>query len=169
MADNFTANAGSGGSTFAADDVGAGLLVPRVKVTQGADGTATDVSSSAPLPTALHAATTGGLSMHSITSAASTNATNVKASAGKLHGWVITNKAASNLWVKIYNTAGTPTAGSGTPVIRLMIPTGGGQTFNSDIGITFGTGIGYTTVTTAPDSGSTSVAADDLQINLFYI
>lgn len=49
MADNFVANAGSGGSTFAADDVSS-VLYPRVKISWGSDGTATDASVSAPLP-----------------------------------------------------------------------------------------------------------------------
>lgn len=47
MADNVAITAGSG-TTIAADDV-AGVLFQRVKLTQGADGSATDVSSAAPL------------------------------------------------------------------------------------------------------------------------
>lgn len=50
MSDNFTANAGSGGSTFASDDVG-GVQHPRIKVEWGVDGTVNDASASAPLPT----------------------------------------------------------------------------------------------------------------------
>lgn len=49
MADNFVANAGSGGSTFAADDIG-GVLYPRVKVTFGTDGASSDVGTGAPMP-----------------------------------------------------------------------------------------------------------------------
>ena len=49
MADNFVANAGSGGSTFAADDI-TSVLYPRVKPAWGADGSATDASVAAPLP-----------------------------------------------------------------------------------------------------------------------
>lgn len=51
MADNFTANAGSGGSTFAADDIGS-VLYPRVKIAHGADGSATDASAASPMPVA---------------------------------------------------------------------------------------------------------------------
>lgn len=47
--DNFVANAGSGGDTFAADDVG-GIKYPRVKPSWGADNSATDTSVAAPLP-----------------------------------------------------------------------------------------------------------------------
>ena len=49
MADNFVTNPGSGGSTFAADDIGS-VYYPRVKATWGADGTATDASVAAPVP-----------------------------------------------------------------------------------------------------------------------
>jgi hypothetical protein len=51
MADNYTTNPGTGGSTFAADDIG-GVLTPRVKVQHGADGSAVDASSANPFPTA---------------------------------------------------------------------------------------------------------------------
>lgn len=49
MSDNYTANAGSGGSTFASDDIG-GVHYSRVKPSWGADGSATDASVAAPLP-----------------------------------------------------------------------------------------------------------------------
>lgn len=49
MADNFTANAGSGGATFASDDISS-VQYPRVKPSWGADGSATDTSVAAPLP-----------------------------------------------------------------------------------------------------------------------
>jgi hypothetical protein len=49
MADNFVSNAGSGGSTFAADDISS-VFYPRVKPSWGADGAATDASVAAPLP-----------------------------------------------------------------------------------------------------------------------
>jgi len=48
MADNIAITPGTG-ATVAADDVG-GLLFQRIKPTFGADGTATDVSSTNPLP-----------------------------------------------------------------------------------------------------------------------
>ena len=49
MADNFVADAGSGGSTFAADDIGS-VLYPRGKLVWGADGVAGDASMANPLP-----------------------------------------------------------------------------------------------------------------------
>lgn len=49
MADNFVANSGSGGSTFASDDISS-VQYPRVKPSWGADGSATDTSVAAPMP-----------------------------------------------------------------------------------------------------------------------
>lgn len=49
MADNTTLNAGSGGDVIATDDIG-GVKYQRVKLDFGADGSATDVSSTTPLP-----------------------------------------------------------------------------------------------------------------------
>lgn len=43
MSDNVTANAGSGGATFASDDIG-GVQYPRTKMAIGADGSATDLA-----------------------------------------------------------------------------------------------------------------------------
>jgi hypothetical protein len=51
MADNVEVTAGTG-TTIAADDVG-GVLYQRVKLAQGADGSATDVSTAAPLQVSL--------------------------------------------------------------------------------------------------------------------
>lgn len=49
MADNITINTGSGGPVVAADDISS-VFYQRVKLSVGADGSATDVSSAAPLP-----------------------------------------------------------------------------------------------------------------------
>lgn len=58
MSDNVAITAGSG-TTIAADDVGAGVLVQRVKATWGPDGTANDadVATGKPLPTQLRSPT----------------------------------------------------------------------------------------------------------------
>lgn len=50
MVDNVVANAGSGGATFASDDIG-GVQYPRSKIVWGVDGSAVDASASNPLPT----------------------------------------------------------------------------------------------------------------------
>lgn len=58
MADNVAITAGTG-TTIAADDVGGGVLVQRVKATWGPDGTAndTDVATGKPMPVQLRSST----------------------------------------------------------------------------------------------------------------
>ena len=49
MSDNTTLNPGTGGDVIATDDI-AGVKYQRVKINYGADGAATDVSPTAPMP-----------------------------------------------------------------------------------------------------------------------
>jgi hypothetical protein len=72
-------------------------------------------------------ATSGGLTIKHLVSAATTNLTNVKASAGQLYGWCIFNTNAAVRYVKLHNTAGTPTAGTAI-VQTIAVPAGGGRT-----------------------------------------
>lgn len=59
MSDNFEANAGSGGQTFASDDIG-GVQFPRSKLVHGANGTNDgDVSKANPLPVGFNTAKDG--------------------------------------------------------------------------------------------------------------
>jgi hypothetical protein len=110
---------------------------------------------------------TGAASGTHIVSAASTNATVVKAGAGRLLGVVLTNNAASKVYVKFHNQTTTPTAGSG--VVRSFgIPAGGTLAFSLEGGIAFSTGIALTTVTGAADSDNTAVAANDIVGDVFF-
>lgn len=134
-----------------------------------------DVEISQPLPAGtnvigganLRPATTGGLSMFHLVSAATTNATNIKASAGQVFGWYIQNSNAATRYVKFHNTAGTPTAGTGV-VLSLGIPGGAAANVSYEIGIAFTTGIAITTTTGITDADAVAVALSDLNINIFY-
>lgn len=112
-------------------------------------------------------AASGGLTTFHLVSAASTNATSIKGTAGQVYGWYIFNYAAAPLKVAFHNTSSTPTAGSGV-FFSLVIPAGSGANVFTDKGIAFGSGIGITTVTGAADSDNTAVAANDLNINIWY-
>lgn len=112
--------------------------------------------------------TTGGYTTFHLVSAATTNATNIKASAGQLFGWYIYNSNAAARKLALHNTSGTPTAGAGI-FFSLVIPPSSGANVFSATGIAFSSGIGITTVTGLADSDATGVAANDLIINLFYV
>lgn len=263
MADNFTANAGSGGDTFGADDIG-GVKFPRSKIIIGADGTndgdisaanpipivagtgvaipvtdnsgsltvdgtvtanqggtwnITDVSGTVSLPTGAATAakqpalgtagtasadvitiqgvasmtaiqvadnggsltvdgtvtanlaptTSGGLTISRTISAASTNATNVKGSAGQIYGILVSNTNAAARYLKLYNKATSPTIGTDTPVLTIMIPPNSSGVVGSwEHGLAFGTGIGFGLTTGVADSDTAAVAANEQVVHIFY-
>ena len=112
-------------------------------------------------------ATSGGYTIKHLVSAANTNPTSVKASAGQVYGWSIYNNATYPVYVKFHNTSGTPTAGSG--VVQTVGIQSGTQinVFNTH-GIPFATGIGLTIVKDLADAGTTAVAASDCVVDIFY-
>jgi hypothetical protein len=115
-------------------------------------------------------ATTGGLSKFHLVSAATTNATNVKASAGQVYSITAFNLNASARYLKFHNTAGTPTAGASV-TDTYLIPgntAGAGLVLNIDKGIAFSTGIGITLVTGIADADSAAVAASEIVLNIYY-
>lgn len=154
MADNYTANAGSGGNQFASDDVG-NVHYARIKAVMGLDGIAQD-----------------GWTPHRLISAASTNATSVKASAGQVGFIYAANLNAAVRYLKLYNKASAPTVGSDTPIATLPIPastTGNGFTLAIPAGVNFVTGIAYALTTGAVDADTGAVAANEIFIFMGYV
>jgi hypothetical protein len=120
------------------------------------------------------AATAGGATPVSILSANSTNATNVKSSAGTLYHISVQNDSTSSLaYIIFFNSSSTPTC-TGTPYYGpILIPYVGSTNNNGSgviediaIGLNFSTGISYC-LTTAP-GGTGSVAANQVSGGLGY-
>jgi hypothetical protein len=113
--------------------------------------------------------TSGGLSFATITAANSTNATNLKASAGQLYHITGYSAAAVPTWISFYNTAGTPSCGTSI-VYQMLIPvnstSGGGAVDDIPSGLAFSTGIGYCITTGIAGTGS--VAATSIVANFGY-
>lgn len=109
-----------------------------------------------------------GLTAHSAISAASTNATSVKASAGQLYDVFVCNSNAAVRYLKIYNSASAPTCGSGTPLDRVLVPPTNCSGYTSKVGKVYGTGIGYCVVTGAADTDATAVSANDVMVSIGY-
>lgn len=109
-----------------------------------------------------------------LSAAATTNATNVKASAGNLFRLTGVNANVAARYLKLYNKASAPTVGTDTPVWTFYLPpsTVGGGVFNLDFGsmpLYFALGIGYALTTLAADADATAVtAADIIAMNLAY-
>lgn len=110
---------------------------------------------------------TGAATIRHFVAAATTNATNVKASAGRVLGWSLANTNAAWRYVKLHNSNTTPTAGAGV-VMTIGIPPNGLAQMNLPQGIGFATGIGLTCVTGAADADATAVGANDVVGDIFY-
>jgi len=119
------------------------------------------------------AVATGGATPGKLVSAATTNATSVKASAGTLYSLSVGNTNASARYVKFYNKASAPTVGSDTPVQVFTIPggtAGGGREVQIPVcGIAFSTGIAFATTTGAADSDTGAVAANEIVVSYSYL
>lgn len=113
-------------------------------------------------------ASTVGVTQLSVMSAASVNATVVKAAKGKVYGFQIFNTTASAKYVRLYNKATAP-SGADTPVRRIMVPANGVASYHVGQGLDgFGAGIAFTATGAPADADATALAAGDLIINIDY-
>lgn len=114
-------------------------------------------------------AVSGGLTIGRVISAASTNATSTKGSAGQVCGLQASNTNAAARYLKLYNKASAPTVGSDTPVMTLLIPpNSSGIVMNNDLCIAFATGIAFALTTGVTDADTGAVAANEIVTHLFY-
>ncbi|WP_119305215.1 hypothetical protein [Dongia deserti] len=167
-ADNTSITPGSGASV-ATDDV-SNVHYQKFKLVDGTADSTTPaiVTGDGALRTAPTPAAAGGLSVTKLISAASTNATSVKASAGQVYGWSISNTNAAARFVKLYNKASAPTVGTDVPVMTILVPPNAQVVFDSAHGVSFGTGIALATTTGVGDADMGAVAASEIVVNLFW-
>lgn len=151
MPDNYVTNPGSGGSTFASDDI-SGVMYPRVKVSAGRDNIVADVG-------------TG----FRVLSAASTNASSIKAAAGTLYTLVAVNTASATRYLKLYDKASAPSVGTDTPKHTFALLPSGGIALSIPFGIDFTTGIALAITVGAADSDTAAVGANEVTVNGSYV
>lgn len=118
-------------------------------------------------------AATGGIATTARmpSAAASTNATNVKTTAGRLYQASGKNNAAYDVFLVLYDSAAAPPV-PGTTAIRKKIICPANQAFVYDwpLGLSFATGIGYAFTKLVADTDTTVlVAADITAFNLDYV
>ena len=112
--------------------------------------------------------TSGGLSISRTVSAASTNATNVKASAGQVYNIQVSSVNAAARYLHLFNNSGTPTCNASI-ISTHIIPgnaAGAGTNIVLAPGVAFGTGIAFC-LTTAVD-GTGSVSASEHVVMISY-
>lgn len=119
----------------------------------------------------VQAGASGGWTPSKLVSAATTNATSLKASAGQIGYIFAGNVNAAARYLKLYDKASAPTVGTDTPVHTFMIPgntAGSGFALNIPAGIVFSTGIAFALTTGAGDSDTGAVAASEITVNIGY-
>lgn len=137
----------------------------QVTATQPVSGTVTaTVTSTRITPNAAD----GHSTTHHLISAAGTNATSVKTSAGAIGLITVTNSNAAGRYFKLYNKASAPTVGTDTPVMTVFLPPNSTTVIGGNSPIRLGTGIAYclTTGITVADTGA--VAASEHAVAIFY-
>lgn len=96
----------------------------------------------------------------------SDNATVVKASAGAIGGFGISNKAAYGVYVKFYDKATAP-AETDTPVFVFEAQATSSDWLNG-VDMAFQAGISFRIVKDQADNGTTAVAAGDCVLSLTF-
>ncbi len=120
---------------------------------------------SAPLPESLN-----GVSAHRILSAASTNATNIKSSPGKIYTiWIRHLLAADQTrFLKIYDKATSPTVGTDVPILTIPITNSAQPIYVGDFGHAFSAGISYAITSLIADSDTTAVGLNEIVGAIWY-
>lgn len=101
-------------------------------------------------------------------SAASTNATSAKASAGTVHNLDVYNANAAVRYLKLYNKASAPVVGTDTPVRTIALKPADKTVVTFPNGLYFSTGIAYALTTGAADSDTGVVGTDISGLNIDY-
>jgi hypothetical protein len=134
-----------------------------------ADATQIKTNNLGALYTQVVGGTANGGTVTGAISAATNNATVVKASAGQVYSIHACNINAAVRYLKLYNKATAPTCGTDVPVMRIPIPASNcTPTIPFPIGAAFGTGIGFCIVTGAADTDNTATAANEQFVNITY-
>lgn len=112
---------------------------------------------------------TTGVQNYSAVTTASTNAANIKNTAGSLSALVLSNPTATPVFVKIYDKATAPTVGTDIPKMTVPVPASSCVALNfGTLGmrLTAGIGVGATAAAVATDTG---VAVAGVQIHGTYL
>jgi hypothetical protein len=169
MADNTVLNAPNiaGGDTFATDDLGGGVKVPRVKLIFGDDGVSNgDVSAANPLPVTL--VSSSGTGVYHRVATGDNNAFNFQATPGQVFGVQGFNNAAYPVYIKLYDKGTAPNPAVDNPV--RVVGAQAGLRFDDDIptGMLFHVGISIAIVKGIADHDNTPVLASDCVVDVDY-
>jgi hypothetical protein len=109
---------------------------------------------------------------YTLTAAATTNATLVKAGRGVITALHVINVNAAIRYLRFYDTNKVPTAGAGVPCRKYAIPgsaTGAGFVLSPPLPMKFQIGIAFTLTTGVADTDATALTANDVVLTLEYV
>lgn len=161
---------GTGGSHTLRTIIDSSQFSPLGQTTMSASAPVVIASDQSPVATlAKPSATAGGQTSSRVNAAATTNATNLKASAGNILEIDVFNNAAYAVFLKIYNLATTPTVGTSTIAWTIPIAAGTGFSRSFPRGKPYATGIAYAITKLQADTDTTAVVAGDLTGSIDWI
>jgi hypothetical protein len=130
-----------------------------VKIDQTTPGTTNAVVQTPATPTAF-----------ALSSAATTNATSIKGSAGTMYAITCSNSGAAAAFVKLYNKATAPTVGTDVPILTIPVGASGIANINlGELGHRFSTGIALAITNLVADTDATAVVAAQVKVIADYI
>ena len=117
----------------------------------------------------ISAATPSNSTTYLLTTAATTNAAFIKASAGNIYALALSNPGATAVYVKLYNKTTAPNVGTDNPVMTIPVAAGARvvEAFGT-MGTRFTTGLAIA-VTAAMPATDTTVATAGVQVVISYL
>ena len=108
-------------------------------------------------------------SIGTLTTAATTNGTSLKTTAGNIYALTVSNVTASTIYLKLYNKATAPTVGTDVPLMTIPVAANSFVTYEfGRLGARFATGIAYAVTGAITTADTTAVLAGSL-ITIDYV
>ena len=116
------------------------------------------------------AVTFGTPAAFTLSSAATTNATSVKATAGTVFQIVASNVGAAVAFLKVFNLATAPTVGTSVPVLTISLPASGVvQIPFGALGMRFSAGIAFDITNLVADTDASVISAAQVKVMISYL
>jgi hypothetical protein len=109
-----------------------------------------------------------GTTIAKVLTAATTNATLVKATSARLYGYHLSNTTAAWRYVRVYNQTTAPTVGTNSPALVIPIAPGMSAIVDHTVPVSLGTGFSYSITAGSPDLDATVTAVGDVVGHFLY-
>jgi hypothetical protein len=107
-------------------------------------------------------------SVFTLNSAATTNANNIKASAGRVYSVDAINTTGASKFLRLYDKASAPTVGTDVSYRTVLIPASSSVHLEWAAGDAYANGIGLAITNLIAYNDATAIAANDVQVSVKY-